>query len=312
MSASKLAAGAVLMAATLAACSSGGSSTPASAPPASSTSASSTPPASPTPTPKPTPTIAPPQGAAGNWVTAVARNGRPEIQLQTISAGGSNVVILRTDGPTTKLVLHAGYQDPGGVGWPAGAAITAAEKPTLLAAFNGGFRLNLGLGGFEVLGRVGATISPGFASVVTYVDGTSAIGVWGTEVPNPYKKVVSVRQNLTMLVDNGQPAANIDDYGPWGATLGGGFAVARSGLGIDKFGNLLWAGSTYATPRAIAQALIQSGAVRAMQLDINPMWVTGFTFPNAFSQVVAMPGQYNGIGTYLSPYSRDYFTVALK
>ena len=250
--------------------------------------------------------------APGNWVTAVARNGRPEIQLQTISAGGSNVVIMRTDAPTTRLVLHAGYQDPGGEGWPAGPAISAAEKPTLLAAFNGGFRLNLGLGGFQVLGRVGSTISPGFASVVTYVDGSSEIGVWGTEVPNPYKKVASVRQNLTMLVDKGQPAANIDDYGPWGATLGGGFAVARSGLGIDKYGNLLWAGSTFATPRAIAQALIQSGAVRAMQLDINPMWVTGFTFPNAYSQVVAMPGQYNGIGTYLNPYSRDYFTVALK
>ncbi len=293
-----------------AACSSG-SSKPAAAGAKPST-ASPTPSASPTPTPKPTPTIPPPQGAPGAWVTAVQRAGRPEIQTQTITAGGSTVVVMRTDAPTTKLVLHAGYEDPGGTGWPNGPAISDAEKATLLAAFNGGFRLNLGLGGFEVAGRVGAPISPGFASVVTYADGTSAIGAWGTEVPNPYKKVVSVRQNLTMLVDNGQPAANVDDYGPWGATLGGGFAVARSGLGIDKYGNLLWAGSSYATPRAIATALIQSGAVRAMQLDINPMWVTGFTFPNAYSQVVVLPGQYNRIGTYLNPYGRDYFTVALK
>jgi hypothetical protein len=282
----------------------------AGATPGPTTSVNPTP--SPTPTPKPTPTIPPPQGAPGAWVTAVERNGRPEIQTQTIAAGGSTVVVMRTDAPTTKLVLHAGYEDPGGTGWPNGPAISDAEKATLLAAFNGGFRLNLGLGGFEAAGRVGAAISPGFATVVTYADGTSAIGTWGTEVPNPYKKVVSVRQNLTMLVDNGQPAANIDEYSPWGATLGGGFAVARSGLGIDKYGNLLWAGSSYATPRAIATALIQSGAVRAMQLDINPMWVTGFTFPNAYSQVVVLPGQYNPIGTYLNPYGRDYFTVALK
>jgi hypothetical protein len=210
------------------------------------------------------------------------------------------------------LVLHAGYEDPGGDQWLAGAAISAAERPDVLAAFNGGFRLNLGLGGFLVLGRGAGAIQPGLASVVTYADGTSNIGTWGHDVPQPGKKVISVRQNLGLLVDNGLPAADIDEYGPWGATLGGGFAVARSGLGIDKYGNIMWAGSSFATPRTIAQALIQSGAVRAMQLDINPMWVAGFTFPNAVTQQLVLPSQYLQVGTYLQPYSRDYFTVTLR
>jgi hypothetical protein len=74
----------------------------------------------------------------------------------------------------------------------------------------------------------------------------------------------------------------------------------------------MWAGSTFATPRSIAMALIQSGAVRAMQLDINPMWVGAFTWPNAVTQQPVLPGQYNGVGTYLQPYGRDYFTVALR
>jgi hypothetical protein len=297
----------------LAACSSSSGSPTAAgttAPASASQSASPTP--SPTPTPTPTPTFAPPQGAPGSWVTAVAHEGRPEVQTQTITAGGSTVVVMRMDGPSTRLILHAGYEDPGAVGWLAGPAISDVEKPKLVAAFNGGFRLGLGLGGFSVLGHTVGTIAPGLASVVQYTDGSSGLGVWGTDVPDARKKVFSVRQNLGPLVVAGAPAANIDEYGPWGATLGGGFAVARSALGIDRFGNLLWAGSTFATPRAMAMALIQSGAIRGMQLDINPMWVDAFTFPTPASQTVVMPGQYNGIGTYLNPYSRDYFTVTLR
>jgi hypothetical protein len=308
---------AALLALTLAACSGGSANKTAAATPEPSTAtsgatASGTPSAgsTPSPTPKPTPTIPPPRWGPGPWNTAVAYKGRPEVQTATVSVLGSTVVLMRADAITTKLVLHAGYEDPGGGGWPAGSAISEPEKATLLAAFNGGFRLSLGLGGFSVLGRNGGVISPGLASVVTYADGTSDIGLWGTQVPNARKRVYSVRQNLGLLVDNGMPAADIDAYGPWGATLGGGFAVARSGLGIDRFGNPIWAGSSYATPRAIATALIQAGAVRAMQLDINPMWVCGFTFPNAFTESVVVPGQYRGVGTYLTPYGRDFFTVA--
>jgi hypothetical protein len=298
-----------------AACSSGAGSNNAGPPAQSSqppASSSTSPSPSPSPTPRPTPTIHPPVGAPGAWTTVVAHLGRPEIQTQTLAVNGSNVVVMRADVYTTRLVLHAGYVDPGGDGWLAGPAISAAERQDVLAAFNGGFRLNLGLGGFLVLGRGSGTIQPGLASVVTYSDGTSDIGAWGQNVPAPGKHVISVRQNLGLLVNAGQPAIDVDQYGPWGATLGGGFAVARSGLGIDRYGNLMWAGSTFATPRTIATALIQSGAVRAMQLDINPMWVGAFAFPNLTTQQVLMPGQYNGLGTYLNPYSRDFFTVTLR
>jgi hypothetical protein len=301
---------ALALGAVVAGCSSGAGSRAAAAP--TSASASPSPSTSPTPTPSPTPTIPAPRGAPGSWVTAVSHLGRPEIQTQTLTVNGSTVVVMRADTYTTRLVLHAGYEDPGGDGWLAGPSISPAERPGLLAAFNGGFRLNLGLGGFLVLGRGAGAIQPGLASVVTYADGTSNIGTWGHDVPQPGKRIISVRQNLGLLVNAAVPAADIDEYGPWGATLGGGFAVARSGLGVDRFGNVMWAGSSYATPRTIATALIQSGAVRAMQLDINPMWVDAFTFPNATTGQLVLPGQYRQVGTYLQPYSRDYFTVALR
>ena len=185
-------------------------------------------------------------------------------------------------------------------GWP-GPAISAAEQLDVLAAFNGGFRLNLGLGGFLVLGR-GAGTDPARARVGRHLCRRHVRHrrLGHATCRHPARTSSASGRTSACSSTAGQPAADVDEYGPWGATLGGGFAVARSGLGIDRYGNLLWAGSTYATPRAIAMALIQSGAVRAMQLDINPMWVGAFTFPNAVLSRSVLPGQYNGLGTYLN------------
>ncbi len=115
--------------AVVAGCSSGSGSKAAAGPPSASAPASASPSPSPSPTPSPTPTIPPPQGAPGSWVTAVAHLGRPEIQTQTVVVNGSTVVVMRADTYTTRLVLHAGYEDPGGDQWLAGPAISAAETP---------------------------------------------------------------------------------------------------------------------------------------------------------------------------------------
>ena len=49
----------------------------------------------------------------------------------------------------------------------------------------------------------------GAASFVIYVDGTATVGQWGRDVtmtPN----VTSVRQNLDLLVDNGQARPRVE------------------------------------------------------------------------------------------------------
>ena len=70
----------------------------------------------------------------------------------------------------------------------------------------------------------------GAASFVVYKNGSATVAQWGRDAtigPN----VVSVRQNLDLLVDNGQvvPADYSSDPTQWGATLGGGLYVWRSG-----------------------------------------------------------------------------------
>ena len=54
--------------------------------------------------------------------------------------------------------------------------------------------------------------------------------------------IAGVRQNLKLLVDHGQvsASANADVMTNWGATLGGGYYVWRSGIGITKDGRIVY------------------------------------------------------------------------
>ncbi|MHB8449990.1 MAG: hypothetical protein ACYDAQ_06020, partial [Mycobacteriales bacterium] len=101
----------------------------------------------------------------------------------------------------------------------------------------------------------------------------------------------------------------------WGATLHGAYAVARSGLGVTADGQLVWAGGEGLTVRALAEALVSAGAVRAMELDINPEWVAGYLYTHNAAAVSANPlvsGQPGIPGQFLAPYGRDFFTVLAR
>ncbi len=176
---------------------------------------------------------APPQPAPRAVVTRVR------------TADGSLVTVAMFRGPV-RYVLHNGSQDPGPAAAGlvrAGPVVTGAERRQLLAAFNGGFKLAAGAGGYMQEGHVISPLRPGFASLVIDRSGRARIGVWGDGTPAPGEAVYSVRQNLQPLVLDGKPTAAAYDWGLWGATLGGGAYVARSALGQDAAGDL-------STPRA--------------------------------------------------------------
>ena len=184
----------------------------------------------------------------------------------------------------------------------------------LIAAFNGGFKFSTGAGGFESYGRNGAPLVDGRGSIVTYVDGRTDIGAWHVGVPTPGTPVASVRQNLTLLINRGTVAPNVDCVSCWGATLGGVSAPARSALGVTADGRLVWAGGEHLTPAQLADALLGARVVRAVELDINPEWVAGYLYAHrrgvgALRAVPVVPGQPGVPGFFLSAYSRDFFTI---
>ena len=151
--------------------------------------------------------------------------------------------------------------------------MTGAERSQLLAAFNGGFKLSAGAGGYMQEGHVISPLRPGLASLVIDRSGQARIGVWGRGLPAPGEAVYSVRQDLQPLVLNRRPTAASADWTLWGATLGGGAYVARSAIGQDAAGDLMYAASMSAVPADLAAALAGHGARIAMELDINPEWV---------------------------------------
>jgi hypothetical protein len=231
-----------------------------------------------------------------------------------VEPDGSRVMIARFRAGTIAVDLHVGSTDPplGNVAVPPNGAgvVSSVERPRLVGAFNGGFKSSTGVGGIEVDGQVLRPLVGGQASVVIDANGTPSVGVWGQGVPRPGAAVVSVRQNLRPLVDGARLSPAIANVGSWGATVGGRSSVARSAVGEDGAGNLLYAGSSAALPVDLADALVGAGAVTAMELDINPAWVQLDLAPSPGGPLSSgIPGQIRPADQYLSGWTRDFFAI---
>jgi hypothetical protein len=227
---------------------------------------------------------------------------------------GGAVTVIRFRAGRVQFALHVGSQDPpvGTAVIPpnAGAAIGPQETPLLLGAFNGGFKMTAGAGGFEVNGQVLSPLVAGDASLVIDANGSAHIGVWGQSVPTSGEQVVSVRQNLPPLVSGGAPNPTVGDAYAWGAMLGPGPAVPRSALGEDASGNILYAAGMSLVPSDLAAGLVDAGAVEAMELDINPEWVQAVAAQGPGAPLAAMiPGQNRPADQYQAGWNRDFVTV---
>jgi hypothetical protein len=165
----------------------------------------------------------PPLPGEGQWQTVVTVDGAPAVrvaELRPDSLHTSFVAgVMWIDPNLVRGQLQPGYRDPGG-SWQAADSITPALQASVVAAFNAGFRLNASHGGYYSEGRTVVPLQDNAASLVLTTNGTAMVGSWNREVamaPN----VASVRQNLVMLVDNGQvnPTCSSGNAA-WGATIG--------------------------------------------------------------------------------------------
>jgi hypothetical protein len=223
----------------------------------------------------------------------------------------------------TKLLsatLYSGSTIPGGGPWRYGAPITATAAGTLVAAFNSGFLMSNAQGGYYSEGKTVFPLRTGQASLVIYDDGTATVGQWGRDATMT-QNVSAVRQNLALLVDNGQPVSglNASDTTRWGFTLKNQIYVWRSGVGVTASGALVYAGGPSLNITELADVLARAGAVRAMELDINTDWVNMATYspsvPTGLADVAngscLLSTMSGGPGRYFEPYwSRDFITMS--
>jgi hypothetical protein len=267
------------------------------------------------------PPLHPPAGVSalpgeGEWDTVATVRGRPAVRVAHVRPDRGHtsflVGVMWIDPTLVRGQLHPGFQDPGGTSL-AGTSLTAAEQRTVVAVFNGGFRLNgASHGGYFSQGHTARPLVDGAASLVIRTDGTATVGAWNREV-RMGPDVVSVRQNLVPLVDDGQvnPSCQSGGAAQWGGTVGQAAFIHRSGFGVTASGAEIYVGGPALSVCNLGMILKAGGVVRGMELDINPNWVSGAYFrpildgpPHAFR---LFPGERVAPEHYFSPSSRDWY-----
>ena len=210
----------------------------------------------------------------------------------------------------TRLDLNPGRLEPS-VPIPRGAMeVPLQNRPQLLATFNSGFKLIDDNGGFVLHGHTYATMHDGQGTLVDYTNGSVNVIDWPYGASAP-PSVSFARQNLPLIVNEGRPNPNLANDAEWGATVGNAILVWRSAIGVDRHGNLIYAAGEDQTVSSIAHALIQAGAVRAMELDINSYWVSFITYGRSGAEAPQnlLPAMERPDTRYLEPDDRDFFTV---
>jgi hypothetical protein len=271
------------------------------------------------------PLASPPVAGEGQWSPAGRLvDGVPavyETMIRPSVIHTSYVVgVAWMDPMLLKATLYSGSQIPGGGPFSHTAPVSPADSTSLVAAFNSGFLMSNANGGYYTDERTILPLRTGAASFVVYKDGSFALGQWGRDVTMT-SSVASVRQNLVLLVDNGQvsPVAYDANSAAWGATLGGGLYVWRSALGITANGALLYVGGPGLDIYNLANIMVHAGAVRAMELDINTDWVNFSTYQPATADGPAsgangtemLAGMTGGPGRYFEPWwARDFITMS--
>jgi len=215
-----------------------------------------------------------------------------------------------------KFTLHPGYQQPGGT-WQAPDSIGTAARSGLVATWNGGFKVKPddALGGFYAEGKTAVPLVNNKAAEVFYKDGTIKIGLWGRdETMTP--EVVGVRENLSLLVDKSQVTVGPGDgsSAQWGFTIKNSYYIARSGVGMTAKGDIVYVSGGQMSVYTLAKLLQAAGCVYAMELDINPDWVS-FMYYNG-DMTNPTPNKLWGFtqpaNRYFEPSDRDFVSVYLR
>ncbi|WP_187369307.1 phosphodiester glycosidase family protein [Baekduia soli] len=233
---------------------------------------------------------------------------RPEVDYPRVVA-----YVAWFDHARTAIAYYPGRYEPPRAAVRGPMMVPSSQRGRLLATFNAGFIATDVHNGSTDNGRVNEPLTDGNATLVGYRDGRIDIVRWRGG-PNAGTDVAWSRQSLRPIVWNGHlnPELNSNPDSPqWGFSLGHATRVWRTGVGIDRRGNLLFVAADGQTVITLAKILRHIGAVRAMQFDINPEWHTLITYSHGHDVVPRLvePQPQQSANRYLVPDDRDFFAV---
>ncbi|MBV9941067.1 MAG: phosphodiester glycosidase family protein [Solirubrobacterales bacterium] len=254
----------------------------------------------------------------GAWKpTGPPVDGRPPVLVTTfrpdIDYPGIVAYVAWFDHTRTELGYYPGRYEPPHAALRGPMMVPHDQRWRLLATFNAGFTYTDINNGSTDNGLVNEPLADGNATLVGYRDGRVAIVKWSGGA-NAGPDVAWARQSLAPIVWNGRlnPSLNDSPDSPqWGYSLGHATRVWRSGVGIDRRGNLIYVVADGQNVITLAKILRHVGAVRAMQFDINPEWHTLITYTHGHGLVPRMvePQSQQSVTRYLVPDDRDFFAV---
>ncbi len=267
-----------------------------------------------TPPPQPIqPVFARPLPGEGRWRgIGTLIDGRSPVLLTTFrpQTDYPRVVayVAWFDHTRTAAAWYPGRYEPPNAPMRGPMSIPFDQRWRLLATFNGGFIYKDGNNGSSIGGRQYEPLQRGLATLIGYTDGRVDVATWhGAPVADV--GIAFARQSLPLIVDHGHLSPELDNSSKWGYTLGNATRVWRTGAGIDRHGNLIYAAADWQTVTSLARILQRAGAVRAMQLDINPEWPTLITYRHAgrLEPDRIVPNYQQPPTRYLVPDDRDFF-----
>jgi hypothetical protein len=251
----------------------------------------------------------------GIWArTGPAVRGRPPVLVTTFRTEVEYPRIVAYvawfDHTRTALAFYPGRYEPPNAPIRGPMSVPSGQRWRLLATFNAGFTHIDGNNGSAINGLSYEPLTYGLATLVGYRDGRVQIERWSGG-PNAGAGIAFARQSLPPIIWNGKLNPALNDSSQWGATLGNAIRVWRTGVGIDRRGNLIYVAADDQTVTTLARILQRVGAVRAMQFDINPEWPSLITYRHAGGLVPTkvVPNVMQPATRYLAPDDRDFFAV---
>lgn len=214
------------------------------------------------------------------------------------------------DHTRTSLAWYPGRYEPPAAPVRGPMMVPHDQRWRLLATFNGGFTHIDGNNGSAVNGMTNEPLQDGLATLLEYRSGRVDVRTWHGG-PNPPADVAFARQSLPLILVNGKLSPKLNYGTEWGYTLGNAVRVWRTGVGIDRRGNVIYAAANNQTVFTLARILQRAGAVRAMEFDINPEWPTLITYRHhdGLIPTKVVPNVMQPSTRYLVPDDRDFVAV---
>jgi hypothetical protein len=263
-------------------------------------------------------------GVEGHWTAGrLGRDGEPALYTTWFrpDAAEPGVVAaaawIRAGSYTAHLV--AGTKEPDTGSWPGGARVAPKDVPNLLATFNAGFKFHDTPGGFFEDGRSSRPLVDGLATAAVESSGALQVGALGSDVTLD-AGTTAARQNLHLVVDDGAPVPGLsaNGSGRWGTAHNQGQFTWRSGLGVDAAGDLVYVAGNGLDLVHLADALVEAGAVRGMELDMHSGMVSFSSWvpaPAGSKEPVEpaklLPDMTREADRYLAPDQRDFFYLTV-